>query len=139
MGKRLSRWFWFNFMFALAPLTIMIIARLLAGKLSFQHVASSSEVLFFTIMMSATSMGDAVQFRKLQEKETLFTNIWCGLLFIVFFSASFYGCLLMDTILDLKLEAFRSKLLYFSIGLALASLTLSTATQTLIGKIESTE
>lgn len=138
MGKRLSRWFWFNFMFALTPLMLMILIRLLGDKLSFQDVANSSEVLFFSLMLSATSVGDAIENRKLDKNETLFTNMWCALLFIAVISSVLYGCLLLDTILDLKLIAFRSKLLYFSALLAVASLALSSVTQLWIGKIEGT-
>ncbi|HEX8163385.1 MAG TPA: hypothetical protein VF538_16055 [Pyrinomonadaceae bacterium] len=136
MGKRLSRWFWFNFVFALLPLILGVLIRFLGNKLDFQAIASSPEVLFFSLMISATSIGDAIENRKIDKNETLFTNMWCALLFSGFFSAGLYGCLLVDTIFNLNLAVFRSNLLYFSILLAVASLTVSFFTQLWIAKVE---
>lgn len=136
MSKRLSRWLWFNFMFALTPLALMILVRYLGGKLTNQDVAGSSEVLFFSLMLSATSVGDAIENRKEIDKETLFTNMWCSLLFIAVISSILYGCLLLDTVLDLKLLDFRVRLMYVSLPLALVSLALSFVTQIWISRIE---
>lgn len=138
MGKRLSRWFWFNLMFALVPLGLMILIRHFGDKLTFQDVASSSEILFFSLMLSATSIGDAIEYSRKIKREALFINMWCSLLFIGIVSSVLYGCLLLDTVLGLNLMAFRSKLLYFSLLLALASLAVSFATQLWIAKIEGT-
>lgn len=137
-GKRLSRWFWFNFVFALTPLMLVIVIRLLSNKLTFQDIASSSEILFFSLMLSATSIGDAIENSKLDRNEVLFTNMWCALLFVAIISSVLYGCLLFDTVLNLNLEVFRSKLFYLSLLLALASLSISFITQLWIAKVEGT-
>lgn len=138
LGKRLTKWVWFNFIFALVPLMLMILIRHLGDKLSFQDVANSSEVLFFSLLLSATSAGDAFEYRNFDKNELLFTNMWFALLFLALICAVLYGCLLLDTILDLHLLAFRSRLLYVSLFMAAASLVLSFATQLWIGKIEGT-
>ena len=136
MSKRLSKWFWFNFVFALTPLGLMVLIRILGDKLTLQDVADSPELLFFSLMISATSIGDAIENRKLDEKAMLFTNMWCALLFLAGVSAVLYGCFLLDSVLKLQLAAFRSNLLYVSILLAAASFGLSLATQIWIGKVE---
>jgi hypothetical protein len=135
-GKRLSRWFWFNFVFALMPLMLAILIRILSSKLSFQDIASSSEVLFFSLMLSATSIGDAIENSKLDKNHVRFTNMWCALLFVAIISSVLYGCLLLDTILNLQLAVFRSKLFYLSVLLALASFGISFSTQLWIAKVE---
>jgi len=136
LSKRLSKWFWFNFVFALTPLGLMILIRILGDKLTIQDIADSPELLFFSLMLSATSVGDAIENQKLNEGETLFMNMRYALLFLAVISAVLYGCFLLDSVLSLHLSAFRSNLLYFSILLAIASFAMSLATQIWIAKLE---
>src|SRR5437763_13065607 len=76
LSQRLARWFWFSFVFALTPLMLMLLIRFLGDKLSIQDVADSPELLFFSLMLSATSVGDAIENGKLNKSEALFTNMW---------------------------------------------------------------
>lgn len=136
--KRISRWFWCNLVFALTPLGLMLLIRFLGQKLNFQDIASSPEILFFSLILCATSLGDALEYRNPANRDTLFTNIAFALIFIGLISAVLYGCLLFDTVLELQQISFRTRLLMFSIPLALSSLLVSYYTQTMIGKIEGT-
>jgi hypothetical protein len=115
---------------------LMLLIRFLGDKLSFQDVADSPELLFFSLMLSATSVGDAIENGKLNKSEALFTNMWCSLLFLAVVSAVLYGCMLLNSVLNLQLSAFSSNLLYFSVVLAVSSLSMSLATQLWIGKVK---
>jgi glucan phosphoethanolaminetransferase (alkaline phosphatase superfamily) len=138
MGKRLTKWFWFNLVFALLPLLFLILIRKFGEQLTLLDIANSSEILFFCTMMSITSAADAFEFRQQHKQEILLTNIFMALISIALVSSGLYACLLRDTILNTGQSAFRSNLFYFSILLSLGSLAVSFMAQWFIGKAEGT-
>lgn len=138
MGKRLTKWFWFNLVFALLPLLFLILVRGFGEQLTLWDIANSTEILFFCTMLSATSAADAFEFRQHHQRETLLMNIFLALMCVAIISSGLYVCLLRETILNPRQVVFRSNLFFFSILLAIGTLVISFMAQWFIGKAEGT-
>jgi hypothetical protein len=115
----------------------MLVFRALADKLTTQDVATSPEILFFTLMVSASALRDlnevagsvgwTLSFRILE------TMLFSGALF----SAIFYGALLYGSIVGPESLIFQLRLLPVSISLAVWFFLLSTIVEAVVGRRES--
>jgi hypothetical protein len=136
VAKRLVRWFTFNVVFALFPLITAILFRDLAGKLTSDDIAKSPEILFFAIMLSATALGDLVEIFPSIGWDVLL-GAMAAILFIgAVFSAILYGGLVYNSMIETGAESFRSRLLFYSMFLAIGLFAVSTATEVMLGRIE---
>lgn len=137
LAKRLVRWFTYNCLFALLPLITALVLHALADKLTIDAVASSPEILFFALMVSATAMGDLSEIATpLGGWDITFRILGSALLLGAVWSAILYGSLLYDSVIGPGSVAFRSRLLIVAVGLAAVLFVLSTLVEMLIGKIE---
>lgn len=136
MAKRLVRWFTFNVVFALFPLATALLFRNLAGKLTTDDIAKSPEILFFALMVSATALGDLFELFPSIGWDALLSTMGAILLIGAMFSAILYGGLLYNSMVEAGAEAFRSRLLTYSVILAIALFAVSTATEVMLGRIE---
>lgn len=136
MANRLVRWFTYNVTFALLPLACSLLLRALAGKLNIEDVAKSPEVLFFSLIVCATALGDLSEVAKPIGRDITLKIFRSVLLFGAVFSAILYGSLLYDTAIGPGSAAFRSRLLTVSVLMAVAFFILSTVVEAILGKIE---
>ena len=135
MGKRLVNWFTFNVAFALVPLGALLALHALNATLTLETVADSPEVLFFSMIVSATALGDLQNMSTHPTKWDLVYRILWGVLMLgAVLSAILYGFLLYDTVVAPDLSAFRSNLLRVSLALAVVYGVLSTLVEALIGR-----
>ena len=64
MAKKLISWFTYNLLFALLPLAASLFLRVIYGSLTTNAIENSPEILFFSLMVSATAMGDLSEIAK---------------------------------------------------------------------------
>ncbi len=136
MAKRLVRWFTFNVVFALFPLITAVLFRDLAGKLTKDDIAKSPEILFFALMISATALGDLFEILPSVGWDVLLVIMGAVLFVGAMFSAILYGGLLYNSMVEAGAESFRSRLLSYSVFLAIGLFAVSTTTEVLLGRIE---
>lgn len=139
MARRLVRWFTFGVMFALIPLLWSLLIRYFTGKLTFAAAAESPEILFFSLMVDATSLADLNDVARPRTKRDLVDLmrdiLWAALLLGAVFSAIFYGVFLMATLGTTIGENFLYRIFSFSMVLAIVSFCLTTVTQVFLGRI----
>ncbi len=136
-AKRLVHWFMYGCIFALVPFIVSVSLHALAGKLDIDAVASSPEILFFALMVSATALRDLSGIAaSLDGKDAIFDLLRSVLLLGAMGSAIFYGSLLHDSIIGPGSADFRLRLLWVAIGMAIVLFLLGTVVEILIGRIE---
>lgn len=138
MKERILRWIKYNLIFALLPLGVSILFRFLVDKLSFDSLSNSPELLFFSIMVSATSLDDISEIKKYYSKLDFTIKILgSALLFGAIWSAILYGTFLYDSLVVNNELSIRESLFKISIYMGIALFIISTSVQIIIGKIES--
>jgi hypothetical protein len=130
------RWVTYNLGVALIPLVFSVAIRWLSGKLGGDVIANSPEVLFFTLVVCATAMGDLSESTMTMLGNVFFSALLLGLIT----SAILYGCLLYDGIVgpSAASASFRLHLPSMSVTLAVVFFVLTTAVQIYLGRSEST-
>ena len=136
---RLINWLTFNVIFALLPLMTSIAIHALDNKLSLEILANNSpELLFFALMVSATSLGDLR--KKLPPSKSkiglILKVIWPVLFLGAVSPALFYGAFTLNELNDPPKIDFKFRLLTLSIAMAVVFFTLSATVQTMIGMME---
>ena len=137
MKERILRWIKYNLIFALLPLGVSIFFRTLLNKLSLESLSNSPELLFFSIMVSATALDDISELKKINTRLDFTIKLFgSALLFGAIWSAILYGTFLYDS-LAIKTElSIRNSLFKISIYMGIALFILSTSVQIILGKIE---
>jgi hypothetical protein len=125
-----------NVLFALLPLAFSVLFHFLGNTLTFDAVAKSPEILFFSLMVSVAALGDLMDLAIPSSWDATFMTIGLGLSFGVTVSAGLFGALLYNNIYNVELAVFRSGLLVVSIIVALLFFILSTTTEWMLGTIE---
>ncbi len=135
MINRLNRWFTYNVALALAPLGVSIVVRYSNGNLTLAEMANTPELLFFIVMINATTLGDLNDIGAPlgDNKLKIFQSL---LLLGLVFSAIFYGILFHDNLSGQASSIFRIRLFQLTIAFAIICLILSTAVQVIMAKIE---
>lgn len=136
MGKSLVRWVTYNLAFALIPLIAAVTLRALNGTLTTQAVANSPEILFLSLMVSATAVGDISEIVVPIGWDLRFRVFSSCLLLGAIWSAILYGGLLYDTIIGPGSPSFQSRLLTLSIITATVLCLVSTIVEALLGRIK---
>lgn len=138
LGKTIIRWITYNLIFALLPLGASLTLHALSGTLTAQTLASSPEILFFCLMVSATALGDLSEITASVGWDLRLRVVWACLLFGAIWSAILYGALLSHTIPGPATPSFQSNLLKVSVGIAVPLFLVSTLAEVLIGRIKGT-
>jgi hypothetical protein len=136
MTDRMTRWFTYAVAFALLPLAVTCLLRSLKGTLTWDVVAESPDVLFFSVMVCATALGDIVDAKSRLKTFQVWPPAVALLSIAAVLAAVLYGSLVFDTIANKDPTEFRSRLLLVSAWLAGASLSLGTVIQAVIGLAE---
>lgn len=146
MARRLLRWFFLSFLFAVLPLAFVLALRWLGtGDLDIESLeASASEILFFALTISVTTEGDIVEtYWRLGDADSLYYGLVLFFLFGAVWSALLYGALHFDLLMNSKLDVlsgvdmagFRFRLLQLSASTAIGIFVLGTGAQILLARI----
>jgi hypothetical protein len=105
------------------------------GKGAFDAVSRSPELLFFSLMVSASALGDLAELRELSVKDITIPIIRSSLYVAVIMSAILYGAFLHATITGTVDDSFALRAFWVSVVLALLSASISTAGQVFLSRI----
>jgi hypothetical protein len=121
--------------FALFPLGVSLFFRNLTDTLTTDTLADSPEILFFALMVSATAMGDLIDLVVPLKMDAYLMFLSLGLLLGIIISAILFGVLEYDRLVNPSSVQFRSRLLPFSVGLAIALGVFSTIVEVFLARI----
>jgi hypothetical protein len=122
----------------LIPLAASVAIRWLTAKLTWNEIASSPEILFFTLVVCASAMGDLSESTALIGRTVTASALYSAFLLGLISSAILYGCLLYDGIAGPGSVGFRLQLLRMSVVLAAVFFLVSTIAEIYLGRNEAT-
>lgn len=135
MVKRIINWFVFGIFFALVPLIIYILLSYICD-IQIDLKNCIPELLFFTIMISATCLWDVNDMKKLIKEDVAFNLFFVALLILIIFSAILYGSIQLQNINDSMIIMSLEKTYTFSVLMSIFSATLGTIIQIVLSRIE---
>ena len=135
--KRLINWFLFNVCFALLPLISVWFFRALAGKSAVKTIDDFPEILFFSLMVCATTVGDLRGLEKPAKWNKTFLVLESALLLGAVGSAILYGGLRFAGIINPEVS-FRESLLGYSMLITILLFFLSLTSEILISLVDAT-
>lgn len=135
MANRILRWFLFSVLFALLPIGISILLHILFKNDTYDLKNCSCELLFFVIVMSATTLGDIQEISRYIKKDFLIIMFFGVSIIFAIIAAILYGFMAYETMahssnLDMNM------ILLISIILGAISGVLGCIVQVLIQKTE---
>ena len=136
VAKRLVRWFTFTVLFALLPVGVTALLRYLTASLSIRALEDSPEILFFSLMICATALGDLQEVRSAVGRDVPLSVLSSALLLGAAVSAILYGSLAYDKIITGGTPLFQKNLLAVSLAVAGTFFVLALLVQILVAKIE---
>jgi hypothetical protein len=137
IGEKLLRWVVFNLILALFPLGTTLFVHSLAGKLSYQVVLNSPEILFLALMVSATALRDLYEASPFLRGEMLYTVLYYALFLGLIMAAVFYGLFVLDTVNNPSTPVLRAALFKYANFLTIVLCLCSFITVLLLSRIES--
>jgi hypothetical protein len=137
IGEKLLRWIVFNLILALFPLGTTLFVHSLAGKLSYQVVLNSPEILFLALMVSATALRDLYEASPFLRGEMLYTVLYYALFLGLILAAVFYGLFVLDTVNNPSTPVLRAALFKYANFLTIVLCLCSFITILLLSRIES--
>lgn len=118
--KRIINWFTFNVCFAVLPLLFAWFFRALAGKSTLDVGNDFPEILFFSVMVCATTVGDIRGANQQQKWKIYFLILESILILGAICSAVLYGGLKFANVINPSM-LFRARLLSYSVHWNLSS------------------
>ena len=116
MANRIAKWLLFTVLFAFIPMIIAILILFMTDK-AFNTYNFNGEILFFIIMLSATSIYDMVDLNKSSNvTRTIFIAFF---ILLVIFSTGIYFIVLYSQLID---TLFLSQERIFAISVTMACL-----------------
>lgn len=98
LTKRFVTWLFFSVVFALLPFLINVILLFLHNKLTFHRAIETPELLFFSIMICATTVNDLFQLSAKVEQDVKIHFFLLVFFLGAVFSAILYGVFCFDSI-----------------------------------------
>ena len=130
------RWLTYSVIFALTPLACSVLLRFFASKLTFLAVANSPEILFYSLMINATSLGDLSDVSRPKKIHDNTIEVFRSALTVAgIFSAILYGSLLLAEVFNETDPTFVTRIFWFSVVIAVASTLLAYAVQVFVSKV----
>jgi hypothetical protein len=118
------------------PLTVVVVVRALTDQLTIDALDENlSEILFFALMVSVSTVGDLFDVVKFVRKEYLLYGLIMFLILCALWSAVFYGFFHFDQLSGTNLPNFRPRLRRLSTGFAVILFVVTTSTQIFLSKI----
>ncbi len=136
MLARLNRWFTFAVAFALLPFATSLLFRRLAGVLTTDAVQQSPELLFFSLMICASALGDLHELTSVVGKDSVMRVLSSALLLGAAFAGILYGGFVYAGLPNQASGTFQRNLFQLSLMLAPTSLFVGTVVQIMIARTE---
>lgn len=133
--KKFINWLLFNVCFALLPLVSVWFFRSLVGRNTVETINDYPEILFFSLMVCATTVGDLRGLEKPVRWNLSFLILESALLLGAIGSAILYGGLRFAGIINPEVE-FRERLLNYAIWLTVLLFSLSVTSEILIALVD---
>jgi len=133
--KKFINWLLFNVCFALLPLVFVWFFRSLVGRNTVDTINDFPEVLFFSLMVCATTVGDLRGLEKPARWKLILLILESALLLGAVFSAMLYGGLRFAGIINPDVS-FRTWLLNCAILLTVIFFFLSLTAEILIALVD---
>ena len=131
MDDRLLKWFVFTILFAFIPVGISIFCNFFSLKPLKEGTEFIGELLFFTIMISSTSLRDIIDLNRI-VRDAILTCIVTALILLLIFCSAFYVLFLQSESSTINMNG----LFKTSITLAIIGGILGTLVQIYIGRVE---
>lgn len=135
MGKRVVAWCTYGIVFALIPLIASILIHFFAGQLSFKVLSHSPELLFFSLMVCATVLGDLNDIVAADVVDLTVPILRSALSVGVILSAILYGAFISAEVAGKVDDVFATRVFWFSLILAVLSAAVATFGEIFLAKI----
>jgi hypothetical protein len=133
--KKFINWLLFNVCFALLPLLSVWFFRSLLSKNAVETINDFPEILFFSLMVCATTVGDLRGLEKPSRWNVIFLVLESALLLGAIGSGILYGGVRFAAIINPEVT-FRAELLTYSIFLTLLLFLLSLTSEILVALVD---
>ena len=133
--KKFVNWVLFNALFALFPLLSVWFFRALLRKSAVETVSDFPEILFFSLMVCATTVSDLRGLEKPSRWALIFFTLEAILLFGATGSAILYGGVRVAGIINPDMT-FQSQLLTYSIVVSVLLFILSVTSEILVAIVD---
>lgn len=138
MANRLLRWFIFSVLFALLPIGISFLFHILLQNHTYDLKSCSCELLFFVIVMSATTLGDIQEMSRYVKMDFLISMFLGVSIVFAVIAAILYGSMAYETTVN-STNLDMNMILRISIALCIISGILGGIVQAIIQKTEKIE
>lgn len=136
MANRILKWFVYTLLLALLPILITSLFSLLFNLKELDH---TSELLFFIIMICATSLNDIQEAKKYIEKDIVFNFFFSvSILMIITVSVIYGGLILLNMVNYFGVDSFKN-LKIFTVILSFVSAIMGLLIQIILYKTERIE
>lgn len=132
--SRIVNWFTYTIVCALLPMLITFLVSNVIVDIKEHYY--SGELLLFSVMVAATSLGDIKDFHKVIGKDLLFNLFFSVMLISLLMSAILYGCYVLAESVNINLVINKELVLSFSVNISIVIGTLGTIVQIIIAKSE---
>lgn len=132
MADRMAKWIIYTIVFAFIPISISLLFTYLSD-VPRNVYDFMGEILFFTIMVSSTSLSDISKLNRMVRDFVL--SIFIGVFIILVVTCSvLYGSILYGQMINITTEIFNSRVFYISVILSIISAVLGTIIQFFLGR-----
>ena len=138
MAKRLIKWFTFTIAFALIPLGATLLLRYLLGVESGWPSSYAPELLFFSLMASATALGDLSEVNPSVKGAVLVRSLFSILLLGAIAAGILYGSLVFAMLTNTDTDTFSERTARAALLVTIIYGVFATLVEILIGRIEET-
>lgn len=132
--SRIMNWFTYTIVCALLPMLITFLVSNVIVNVKEHYY--SGELLLFSVMVAATSLGDLKDFNKIIGKDSMLNLFYSVMLISLIMSAILYGCYVLAESVDINLVINKELVLSFSVKISAVIGTLGTIVQIIIAKSE---
>ena len=134
--RRIVNWFTYTILCALLPMAITLIVRNIIITEELPPYTYAGELLMFTVMVTATSLGDIKDLRMETGADIYLDVFFSTMLLFLIASAILYGCSVLAENTSMQILDMNGKGLKLSIGISIICAVLGTIVQIIIAKSE---
>lgn len=133
---RIVNWFTYTIMCALLPMVISFLVRNVIVDMQVKKHYYSGELLLFSVMVAAISLGNIKDFHRIIGKDIFFDLFFSAMLLLLLMSAILYGCYVFADNVNIDLVVKKESVLFFSVIISIVIGVLGTIVQIVIAKSE---
>ena len=134
--RRIVNWFTYTIFCALLPTVITLMVRNIIITEELPAYSYAGELLMFTVMVTATSLGDIKDLRAEVGADIFLDIFFSAMLLFLIASAILYGCSVLSENTGMQIIDMKDKGLKISICISVICALLGTIIQIIIAKSE---